>query len=342
MKNLNLLFILKNFAILFLLSFTNCDNEKVEIENISETQNDIYVCGHENNYPTFWKNSISNYLENNGKTGDIISIKTNDNNVFCLGFLSENTGIISNYVWKNNDIIIKLDPFFQAIDFAIDVNDIYVIGLVYNPQFGSYQGKLWKNGVLSNLTSTGKESFSSITIKNHDIYIAGYIYIGNNSYAAYWKNGTPTILTNGTTESGINSIEIFENNVYVMGFEKNSNDVSVAKYWKNGIPTLLTNGNYDATAGTIRFIENDVYVNGVEIDSNGNEVLKYWKNGEEKTLTNRNYYYPKISSMEIIDNNVYTIGYSDENATLAAVFNYDGISLLTKFNSSFNDMCINN
>lgn len=337
MKNLKKLILWSIISI----SLISCSNEEVGTKKTNTPQNDIFVCGHENNIPTFWKNGIPNQLENNGKTGDVLSIKTDNNNVYCLGILVDNSGNLNYYLWKNNSILISLGTNFLAMDFAIDGNDIYIIGQVYNPQFGHYQGKIWKNGILSNLTSTGKESFTSITISNHDVYVSGWYYVGNNSYTAYWKNNTVTTLNNGTTECGINSIEIFENNVYVTGYEKNSNNVSVAKYWKNGVPTLLTNGNYGATAGTIRIINNDIYVSGIEYNSAGDRILKYWKNGTETALTNGNYFEPQISSMEIIDNNVLTIGYSDENLSIATLFNYNGISLLTKPNCEFRDLCIN-
>lgn len=338
MKNLKKLILLSIISI----SLISCSNEEGDTKKTNTVQNDVYVCGHENNYPTFWKNGIPNQLENNGKTGDILSIKINDNDVFCLGFLTNSTigGDLTYHIWKNNTIIAVLDPSFLAEDFAIDGNDIYIIGQVYNPQFGHYQGKLWKNGVLSNLTSSGKESFTSITIANHNVYVTGYYYVGNNSYAAYWKNNTLTTLSNGVTECNVSSIEVFENNVYVTGAEKNSNNVWVAKYWKNGNPTSLTNGNYGATAGAIRLINNDLYVNGAEYNSTGDPVLKYWKNGTETALTNGNYFEPQIKSMEIIDNNVITIGYSDENLSIATLFSYNGISLLTKPNCEFRDLCM--
>ncbi|MCL9804703.1 hypothetical protein NAT51_04165 [Flavobacterium amniphilum] len=322
------------------ISFLSCSNDE---DDINTAQKDVYVCGHENYFPAYWKNNTVNQLENNGKIGSASSIKVFNNDVFCLGGLNNDTSgdDISYYIWKNNSIFITLNEGFIPQDFAVDGDDIYVIGLAYNPQFGHYQGKLWKNGVLSNLTSTGKESFTSITIANHDVYVAGFIYEGNNSYAAYWKNNTQTLLTDGTKDCYVNTIEVFENNVYVTGSEKNPSNVSVAKYWKNGVPTSLTNGNYDATAGAIRFKNNDIYVNGVEFNSAGDGILKYWKNGAETILTNGTYYHPVINSMEIINNKITSIGYSDDYANTASLFQYDGVSLLTKFNCGFNDLCIN-
>jgi hypothetical protein len=339
MKKLKSIILLSIISVLLL----SCSNDEDDTKETNTTQKDVYIGGHENYFPTFWKNNIPTQLENHGKNGAISSIKVNDNTIFCLGSLANSTtpGDSSYYIWKNNSIFITLDQGFTPSDFAVDGNDIYIIGFVNDPQSGNYQGKLWKNGVLSSLTSTGEESLSSITIVNHDVYVAGYIYEGNKSYAAYWKNNTPTLLTNGTTNCAVNTIEVFENDVYVTGFEENSSNVSVAKYWKNGVPTSLTNGNHNATAGAIRFKNKDIYVNGVEYNASGDEVLKYWKNGAETILTNGNYYYPAINSMEIIDNNVITIGYSDEYANSASLFQYNGTSLLTKLYSAFNDLCVN-
>lgn len=62
--------------------------------------------------------------------------------------------------------------------------------------------------------------------------------------AKYWKNGTVTSLTDGTRYAEANAIQIIGNDVYVAGYEEDSNYNSDAKYWKNGTGIKVGTGNH--------------------------------------------------------------------------------------------------
>lgn len=116
----------------------------------------------------------------------------------------------------------------------------------------------------------------AITISNSDVYVAGsQANTTQKSFiATYWKNGSPTALTDGTHASHAMDIWVINSDVYVVGDEFNSDTTSIAKYWKNGTAHSLTDGTKYATATNIYVLDNDVYIVG----SDDNHI-KYWKNG---------------------------------------------------------------
>ena len=88
-----------------------------------------------------------------------------------------------------------------------------------------------------------------------NIYIAGVtgVATGHNTYeaiATYWKNGTTTKLTDGTSYAGASAIAVDSSgNVYVVGYTTNATTGKyVATYWKNGAATNLTDGTTQADA----------------------------------------------------------------------------------------------
>jgi hypothetical protein len=106
---------------------------------------------------------------------------------------------------------------------AVDGNDIYIAGTSLN------NGDVyWKNGVEQTL---GGAFVNAMTVYNGDVYIAGFTNYGPDQ-AVYWKNGTPFILPNGSSATGI---AVLDSNVYVSGNGGNNDAV----YWKNGIIDTL-------------------------------------------------------------------------------------------------------
>ena len=108
------------------------------------------------------------------------------------------------------------------------------------------------------------------------VYVAGS-GIGN-SIAAYFKNGMPASLTDGSLRASATAIAVAGNDVYVAGYEG-----GVAKYWKNGVAVTLEGAN-DGGATSIAVSGNDAYVAGTEFSDN-KYVAKYWKNGIAVNLT---------------------------------------------------------
>jgi uncharacterized membrane protein len=106
--------------------------------------------------------------------------------------------------WKNGTLIPlpsdSSNPGAGAI--AVNGNDVYVAGGVYNPT-RTINAVYWKNGRQYFLTDPSVQSTATcITTNGSDVYIGGMqaTPIGNGPHynefeATYWKNGVPTTLS---------------------------------------------------------------------------------------------------------------------------------------------------
>ena len=74
------------------------------------------------------------------------------------------------------------------------------------------------------------------------MFAGGYEYNGTKYVAKYWKNGTPVVLTDGLQNAVVESIYIFDSEVYAGGYESNGTN-NVGKYWKNGNPVSISDGS---------------------------------------------------------------------------------------------------
>lgn len=72
--------------------------------------------------------------------------------------------------------------------------------------------------------------------------------------------------------------------IYIAGYEVNSNGISVAKYWKNGAVTEVSDGSLNAVLNSIALDNTDVYVVGHEYCSAGTPIPKLWKNSSAVNL----------------------------------------------------------
>lgn len=118
--------------------------------------------------------------------------------------------------------------------------NVYIAGSYFN---GSVNIPCyWKNGVKTDLPSTGSATASSIFISGSDVYVAGSYSDSGNSVACYWKNGAKIDLNATYAKAEANAIFVKDNDVYVAGLSWNStnpNPFSRACYWKNGVKTDL-------------------------------------------------------------------------------------------------------
>ncbi len=91
-----------------------------------------------------------------------------------------------------------------------------------------------------------------------DVYATGWESNGTTDLAKYWKNGSPTSLTNGSKghmplgnvespDAVAYALAVSGTDVYVAGYEFNGTQY-VAIIWKNGVPTPLTDGTNDSGA----------------------------------------------------------------------------------------------
>lgn len=166
--------------------------------------------------------------------------------------------------------------------FTTGTPKLYICGTEYSPTVGQQQCKVWIDGADffwgGNQESIGQGLFVSGT----DLYVAGSTK--NTTFrATYWKNGTPTYLTDDTREAIAHAVFVRGNDVYVTGYEKNAASVKVAKYWKNGEAFSITDGTKDAEGMSIVVLGDDVYVSGYETATSGTKI---WKNGARISIEN--------------------------------------------------------
>ena len=177
----------------------NKGNPQISWANDVSVQNgNVYVMGYEfygsehTEKTVFWKNEELMDIELDGE-GLCMSMIGDD--IYCLFEKNRKT-----YFYKNGDIIdtglemvtgIK-GLYFQTV--FIDGEDIYIIG----QQNGI--AKLWKNGVISLLT-TGENvcALTGIYVYDKDVYVVGYDYAydenrNKSTVVKLWKNGEESII----------------------------------------------------------------------------------------------------------------------------------------------------
>ena len=94
------------------------------------------------------------------------------------------------------------------------------------------------------------------------------------TYATYWKNGNPQLLTSGDNFAQVESLAIAGNTVYAAGRE-HGNDVG--KYWKDGQVVNLTDGSSQVIISAVYTKGHDVYVAGRRRNGDSWELV-VWKN----------------------------------------------------------------
>jgi hypothetical protein len=188
--------------------------------------------------------------------------------VYVTGSVYNSNGLDVATVWKNGVATHLSDGTQNAYIAAIAISngDVYLAGA------DGPSGKIWKNGVATTVTYPGSAvvSLSSITVHGDNVYAAGYVKGGG---AAYWKDNTPTLLTN-TFNSYASSIAVTDNSIYVSGNIDNvgQNEPSI---WIDDNPeqwqTSFSSTNF---AAGLAVNGHDVYLAG----SLGT-YAGYWRNG---------------------------------------------------------------
>jgi hypothetical protein len=161
-------------------------------------------------------------------------------------------------------------------------------------------------GTVTNGTVSLGNIFACGSAAGTNVYVAGY---RQDSLASVWKNGVVTNLTNGAYLAEANSIYIYDNDVYVAGYERNADGKTVAKLWKNGIATNLTNGTYIAAARSVYVSGNNVYVAG--FGGSTSKSATVWKNGIATDLTD-GACQAAANSVYLSGNDVYVAGYESK------------------------------
>ncbi len=190
--------------------------------------------------------------------------------------------------------------FSQPNSIFVDNNDVYVAGVERNLSSGIYEGKVWKNGIGSNISNGGYTSNAiAVRIVNNELIILGTEVnsVNNKTEGKIWKNGSPTTLqTISNPAEGAfkhafpNSLFIQNNDIYVGGYESfEPNSDLRGLIWKNGSPTRLLGRCFGVGGGcTYDYTKiNDIFIVGPDVYAIGSSVSGgspsienlMWKNG---------------------------------------------------------------
>jgi hypothetical protein len=248
---------------------------------IAVKDTDVYVSGtitnpDGSNSAAYWKNGQMVVLDNNAQPSRGIAISPCGCDLYITGYVK--SGKRFNAVYWKNGIQHHLpggSAYMNAMDIALQGNDVYVTGYgisASNNQYAVY----WKNDNLTFLPdSTTLGEGEGIAVQNNDVYVGGATVGG---IAAFWKNGTPTILSEPALPDGsqVTALAVKGNNVYTSVSEGLS-----ASYWINTTKLNLI-GAQPEQAFDIKLVGNDVYVAGwTSVGGNtSNPIACYWKNGQ--------------------------------------------------------------
>jgi hypothetical protein len=185
--------------------------------------------------------------------------------------------------------------------------DVYVA--TYN-RFAN-DAKYYKNGIATNIPTTGNNELNYIGIVGNYVYVAGYNGVSGSSalIPTYWKNGTPTqIAPNGYCTS----FYISGNDTYASGVPQGAGNN--ASYWKNNTQiNLPSTAGFENTSSTaIKVFNTDVYIAGYE-SKNAITNAIYWKNGNLFKI-NDNSQRQITTAIDVANNNLYIAGYQWVNS----------------------------
>ena len=149
-----------------------------------------------------------------------------------------------------------------------------------------------------------KEYFGKLLTSIKNLFPELEIEINKREERAKIKNGSHTTTEDILTYNNMTG----KVDVYVVGYEINSQENWVAKFWENGIVQSLTNPGPirkwgAAQALCVHVLGNDIYVVGHD-----NFTAKFWKNGVEQCLTDKSGVWTYARSVYVSDNDVYVVG----------------------------------
>jgi hypothetical protein len=159
-----------------------------------------------------------------------------------------------------------------------------------------------------------------------DVYVAGFV--GAQSQAAYWKNGSLVTLTQPGSNAFARSIAVNQNGVYAAGSMQGVSGLN-AMLWFNGATAVLSDPSVNADAMSIAVSGSDVYVAGWQYDNAaGHTQALYWKNGAATPLSGG----LAANSIVISGSDVYVAGQT--TGGIAAYWKNGTITTLTEGNTA--------
>ena len=282
----------------------------------SPQSGDVYVAGTSGGVATIWKNGVQQYLiGTENRTAKAYSIYVSGSDVYAAG---EIEGVAT--IWKNGEPKYLTGNIFgsSANSVYVSGSDIYVAGEERSGDFMNSWGqrhsvaKLWKNGIVQNLSDVTKSSTaSSVYVSGNDVYVAGT----DEWNVTLWKNGEAQFLTRGGANSKY-SVYVSGEDVYVAGIKDNINAGYGLTVWKNGEAQNLTlsGGSYNNGYHSVFVSNGDVYVAAFKYDEERDlHIATLWKNGVAQNLTDVTDGDSSSESVFVSGCNVYVAGYSVES-----------------------------
>jgi len=245
----------------------------------------------------------------------------NNPGVFVVGTDWEGSSVNIAKVWNQGKAVSLTDgtQTANATSVFISGSDIYVAGwensAVERPFGSTGQAKYWKNGVPVFLEGSPNDPnpmvANSIYVSGTDVYVAGTLGTGPNSYAAYWKNNVVRKLTFTAQEVNATSIYVSDSDVYVAGYVGYPREKLIAKLWKNGNELSLSDSTENASALSVFVSGSDVYVAGYV--GTTNSIATYWKNGKAINLTDGSKW-AQARSIFVSGSDVFVAGFNGQQA----------------------------
>lgn len=229
---------------------------KSSASSIYVLNNNVYIVGYAffgTNIakPVLWTNNIPTLISNN--EGGASSVFKSGSNIYIAGFeeVPNTNNQQKAILWVNGTPTTLTTNGFAESVFVSGTN-VYV---AYNDNINGVKGKIWKNGVSTNLTTPNGYYYtgvSQIFVTGSDVYVSGdaskYNVWASNA-PVFWKNNIPTVLSN----SGVaHSIFVAGNDVYVSGHE-NIVGNSIPKIWKNSFGYSLPIGSRASSQASFVF-----------------------------------------------------------------------------------------
>jgi hypothetical protein len=156
-----------------------------------------------------------------------------------------------------------------------------------------------------------------------DVYIIGNLF-DNTGYAraTYWKNGSPTTLSNSGMHTYAYDMALVGADIYVAG-SRTAATQTEARYWKNATEIPLSNA--PSSAHDIFAVGNNVYIAGYEIPAGKKTVAMYWINGAAVAMTDGDSY-ATANSIQVYGEDIYLGGHSTvSNGNIVATYWKNGL-----------------
>ena len=168
--------------------------EKGEVYAIFASGGDVYAVGNvfdDNNVmrATLWKNGEPQMLSE--KSAQAHSVYVSGTDVYVSGLEMERSDSGTAYygfLWKNG-VYSRFENSNRANCVYVSEDDVYVGGAVSIDEWGSGSARIWKNGVIQQLSDTYSYVYG-VAVSQGDVYAVGQDDTDADNYCAtVWKNG---------------------------------------------------------------------------------------------------------------------------------------------------------